>query len=192
MLDISGNMRHTLLMVNEVNEVSRGNEMTTTSVERKDRGPLGPGGYGAPNEEVDFERLTKTLTATEKRDKAIRFRADIDKSTRTIVTSREVWTYKPESAQGYHGNDGEWQMRTRPGQYGFKNRGVSLRGSGGALVRATGEEVAGMPRNPDDAVEAFRATSQAWADRYTKQAQARLVEAAEYKDQATWPAGAGV
>jgi hypothetical protein len=40
-----------------VKAVNKGNEMTMTSrtnVERKDRGPLGPGGYGAPNEEVDF------------------------------------------------------------------------------------------------------------------------------------------
>jgi hypothetical protein len=117
---------------------------------------------------------------------AIRFRADIDKATRTITISRQVWAYKPESAQGHHGNDGEWQMRTRPGQYGFKNRGVSLRGSGGALVRATGEEVAGMPRTTHDAVEAFRAMRQEWADRCTRQAQAKLEEAAEHRDQAAW------
>tara|TARA_R110000751_G_scaffold285587_1_gene389924 strand:- start:93 stop:458 length:366 start_codon:yes stop_codon:yes gene_type:complete len=111
---------------------------------------------------------------------AIRFDADVDEETRTITISRQVWKYKPTAARGQFGNDGDWQRRTRPGKSGFRGRNRER-------VRATGEELAGMPLTADDAEEAFRVTSSQRMDYYTAQATTSLAEAAEHRDRASWP-----
>ena len=106
---------------------------------------------------------------------AIRFYADADEATRTITISREIWTHKGKASRGRDGSYGEWQRRCV--KYVTK----------GEIRRATWEDLADMPCDPFAALAAFRAESRTWIDHYTKQAQARLEQAAEHRDQATWP-----
>ena len=117
-----------------------------------------------PGDEYEYDRLCLAGVA-------IRYDAEVDDDTETLSAKRLVWKYKPADRRGRHGNNGDWQTRTK----------------WAGIVRASTEAIRDWADTPGKAVEALRVQRRAWADRQTARAEKMLAEAAQCRDEACRP-----